>query len=240
MELTKSFNGGLNTDDAFEVISPEDYHVAENVMSGRATKGKNGLLQSVRGTRELVSTLDIPLNNGDFEDGLTGWTQKIIAQISGSASMSLSVPNATMIAGTIGALSGSASIELTSTGTISESLGYDVTIFARSESMSSAQAAKVMYSINGGTPVQLGTSFTVTTSYATIGTISNVLNLSDLEVGAQQNSTGFDVVFGASGATSGFYSGFLGLFDPYFVVVENNISIYLRIDLDESGFFREA
>lgn len=56
MEQVRWPKGGLNTDDSVEILSPEDWSYAANIVDGRSLGGKNGEKENIRGTTALDSS----------------------------------------------------------------------------------------------------------------------------------------------------------------------------------------
>jgi hypothetical protein len=56
MEQVRWPKGGLNTDDSVEILSPEDWSYAANIVDGRSLNGKNGEKENIRGTTLLESS----------------------------------------------------------------------------------------------------------------------------------------------------------------------------------------
>jgi hypothetical protein len=55
MEQERWMRGGLNTDDSVEVMSPDDWYYAANVISGKSAQGRNGEIENIRGTTSILS-----------------------------------------------------------------------------------------------------------------------------------------------------------------------------------------
>lgn len=56
MEQVRFPKGGLNTDDSVEILSPEDWSYAANIVDGRSLNGKNGEKENIRGTTAIDSS----------------------------------------------------------------------------------------------------------------------------------------------------------------------------------------
>lgn len=56
MEQVRWARGGLNTDDSVEILSPEDWSYAANIVDGRSYLGKNGEKENIKGTLASVNT----------------------------------------------------------------------------------------------------------------------------------------------------------------------------------------
>ena len=207
MEINKPLSGGLNTDDAFEVIPPEDYFDAANLVVGRSNKNKNGLGELMMGTNSLSSYVPLPFENEKLDSSLDGWTNKIVLQMSGSSNMSLAVANATMIAGTIANISGASSMNITHVANLTVNAGYSVDVQIKGSS-ATAYAVRVYYDIGGGW-VQLGSQGVLTTSYAVRGTLPTLQHGQTVKIGITDD-TDTDLAFGASFSPSGSFVGFNG------------------------------
>jgi hypothetical protein len=77
MEQTRWPKGGLNVDDSKEIVDPEDWTDAVNIVDGRSFNGKNGEKENVRGTSLLSEDLSINIivdENNTFLDWLNSGT----------------------------------------------------------------------------------------------------------------------------------------------------------------------
>ena len=72
MEQIRTFKGGLNTDDSVEILSPDDYQYAYNVVSGRSYLSQNGNQELIKGTTALDSNIE--LYEELFGSALGDWT----------------------------------------------------------------------------------------------------------------------------------------------------------------------
>jgi hypothetical protein len=73
MEQTRWPKGGLNVDDSKEIVDPEDWTDAVNIVDGRSLNAKNGEKENVRGTTLLSEDLSINIivdENNTFVDWL--------------------------------------------------------------------------------------------------------------------------------------------------------------------------
>lgn len=50
MEILRWPKGGMNTDDSIEILDPDDWSYAANIVDGRSANGKNGEKENIKGT----------------------------------------------------------------------------------------------------------------------------------------------------------------------------------------------
>jgi hypothetical protein len=55
MEQERWMRGGLNVDDSVEILNPDDWYYAANIVTGKSANGKNGEIENIRGTTPIPS-----------------------------------------------------------------------------------------------------------------------------------------------------------------------------------------
>lgn len=234
MELDKTFDGGLNTDDAYEVMPPDDYHFAANAISGRTSKKNNGLVELKLGTREIDPFQEITLVNPSFTDDLSGWLNNASIEISGSSEISFD-GEVDIVGGVREPVSGDAEMALSATAEVVDAADVMIEVNLRSDVGSSSETATVSYRINGGAWTPLATALTIGASYTDIGDI--IAGYGDtVEIAVIRTSDSAAIIFGASDSSSGSYSGFVGELYPYGDIYTVSKSVYLRVPLSGGSF----
>jgi hypothetical protein len=227
MELIKGFEGGLNTDDAVEILPPEDYTYALNLVVGRTGVNKNGLVELIRGTRTLNTNRSININNSGFINNLDGWINKATVSLAGDAALSIGMNSPSLILGEIVNISGDAALSISSTGDLTALTGFDVNIQAQYYSAGPV-SFKFFYRIDGGSWTLLSTTAISGSGYTSASTINDVNNGSFVEIGVLTTSDA-SIGFGASLSSSGTFTGFDGQGDPFGDSVTGNTTFYVRV-----------
>jgi hypothetical protein len=226
MEITRSFDGGLNTDDAPEVIPQGDFTSAVNLVSSKAANGRFGARELVRGTTLLSNDVNLLIEN--FTNDLNGWENKIGA--AGSASIELLsegvLTNRTTVIGSGDIVITGSAVPVT----------YDSIVRARMEASVSVNSVKFMYRRggSGSYTVLKTTTVGVQPSYSLIETVQDTPKGQLLEIYLLRATDDVPIVFGTG--NGGGYTGFGGSGNPYQVNINNANDLYINIRVLSNQF----